>query len=136
MLTKRYHLYKQEFIMKRTFLAIALLASSIASAAVKLDVVARCGEYSCTQEYVLSEADATATITSCPDKGVSATVSLKHETPEHAVVEIALLKGEEVLQSHDLELVYGTAQNVKCPHEGTDAEMNLTVSHLSVTETE
>lgn len=122
--------------MKHTLFALALLVPAVASAAVQVDLSAKCGEYNCTEKKVFTATEDSHEVTSCPDKEVVATVILKEETPEYATFTVKAIKGEDVLGEHDVKAVYGEEVCVNCEHEGTDASLTLVASQVSVTGTE
>ena len=121
--------------MKRTLFAVALLMSALASAAVKVTSLAHCGEFNEEQEMIFSEANKTHSIISCPDKGVTATLTLTEETPEHATFSATVTKkGEANFCECSVQAVYGEKTTLSCSHEGTDATLTIVATQLSVTE--
>ena len=122
--------------MKRTLFAVALLMPVLASAAVKVTSLAHCGEFNEEQEMIFSEANKTHSITSCPDKETTATLTLTEETPEHATFSATVTKKGEAnfCECSPVKAVYGEEAKLSCSYEGTDATLTIVATQLSVTE--
>ncbi len=119
--------------MKKTFFTLALLVSTIASAAVKLDVAARYGEDETTQSFELTESSNSFNLE--PSCGTRAIISLENEGVETVELNVKLLSrdGETVHSNATIKTAYGEPVSLKCESDKVDAEIVITATQLSVT---
>jgi hypothetical protein len=115
--------------MKKAFFALALLISTIATAAVKVDVTARCGQDSTEASLVLSDSENQLVLEH--DSGVKTVISLESENEDSAELAIVVSKGEQEISASHATLIYGQPETFKCPSSSVDASLTIVVSHVN-----
>lgn len=116
--------------MKKTFFALALLVPAVATAAVKLDITARCGTDKIEESLELNEATPTCLLKH--DNDISTIISLKKEEAESVEFLVEIKVAERELTPSVVKMAYGEKINLPCTSEKVDAELTLVASKVVV----
>ena len=110
--------------MKRTLLALALLVPAFVSAAVKLDVTAKCNETESTKSYSLQESEAAAF--AIDGSEVTVDFTLVKEEADSATFHVTVKNHETPCMDEDKVVAYGTEEKIECPK--TDSSVTFVVT--------